>query len=127
MGFGLDGKLYTLGYDGTAYGLLRFDGTQFTRVVTLPHAGTGLTRDPAGTFYTATAFNGLGEVWIIDAAAGLALLLADGLAGPSPVAFDPLTGRLYVSEELGRTVYMITSGATPTRVLSWGGVKARYR
>jgi DNA-binding beta-propeller fold protein YncE len=129
MGFGLDGNLYALGYDGSAYGLLRLDGGHFTRVATLPHAGIGLTRDASGIFYTATSYNDLGEVWIIDPMSGSASLLASELSWPAAVAFDPSTDRLYVSEQLGqRTVYAITrSGATPTQAVSWGGVKARYR
>jgi len=129
MAFGLDQSLYVLGYDGSGYGLLRFENGHFTRIATLPHAGIGLTRDPDGLFYTATSFNNLGEVWTIDASSGTASLLASELAWPAAVAFDPSSGRLYVSEQLGeRNVYAITrSGPTAAHTLSWGALKARYR
>jgi DNA-binding beta-propeller fold protein YncE len=128
MDFGIDGKLYTLGYDGTVHGLFRLDENEFTRVAELPHGGIGLTHDSSGLLYTATSFEQQGEVWIIDPTSGVASLLASGLASPAGIAFDPTTSKLYVVEQHGdRVVYAITNEPTPVRMNTWGMLKARYR
>jgi DNA-binding beta-propeller fold protein YncE len=126
MDLGADGKLYTLGNDGAGtYGLYRLDGSEFVQVAELPRPGASLTGDPSGIFYTASAESG--EVWIIEPTSGNVSLLASGLTWPGGVAFDPMTSKLYVAEQLGdRTVYAFTQ-VTPVAPTSWGKLKARYR
>lgn len=99
MEFGLDGKLYSLGYDGTENGLFRLEAGLFTRVAVLPHGGAGLTVDSSGVFYTATTYLGAGEVWRIDTSANQTQLLASGFNIPSGIAFDAQTERLFVRDQ----------------------------
>jgi hypothetical protein len=126
MAFGLDGKLYMIGDDTVSSGLFRLDGSTFTRVATLPRGAFGLTRDPAGIFYANVSADGAGEVWMIDATAGTASLLASQLSHPQAVGYDPMTSRLYVVEDGGK-IWALSPAPTPTRRTSFGALKSLYR
>jgi hypothetical protein len=129
----LDGKLYAVGNtDGapSSWGLFRLDGSQFTKVASLPDGGGGLAQDNQGLFYTVLSverFDGstAHEVWMVDATSGSATLLADGPHGASSVAYDRVRNRLYVAD-FSANVYYITKGPVPVRRDSWGALKVYY-
>lgn len=74
-------------------------GHSFTNLITLPNSGCGLRDGPRGTFYIATPASTGGEVWIADAIAGTATLLAYGVGNPCGIAYDRSHRVLYVRNQ----------------------------
>ncbi len=135
---GPDGEILVADHDGGPIQRYTSTGT-FLGYIGLPGSGSapgqfkgphGLRFDDRGDLFVADTFND--RVQQFDAAGGFLTLWGTTGARPgqfsSPVdvAFDGL-GRIYVSDWGNSRIQVFQYQPTPTRSLSWGSIKARYR
>lgn len=137
-----DGDLYAIKYSTYPQRVLaRFDGSQFTPILVLPHSGHGLTRGTDGIFWAMTTWDygsgyPIGEIWALNFMSLDATLFAQTSwvdAGFWGVGHDPTTSRLYIGDPSHRllqpspVLQTVTGGLLPARSHTWGSIKARYR
>ena len=128
--------------DGTVYlsaqlgasdnAIFRLDVAQDTcvRVLTVPYPQLGLCRGPSDTLYGATyhdvGLSSQGEVYKLDVTGHAATIFASGFGQSVGIIYDPSHFRLYVVEQGGQ-IWKISDNMTPTKSISWGGLKSLYR
>jgi len=142
LAVGSDGELYAIQYDTYPQLVVaRFDGSQFTTVVALPHGGGDLVRGTEGLLWCRTSFDygsgyPIGEIWVINSGNADATLFAQTSwvdASFWGLGYDPDRKRLYIGDpshhllQPSPVLQSVTGGLLPARSATWGKIKALYR